>query len=277
MQAVNAQPYRSPCRAGLKSGLLASALGEASASFAMRRLRRYGPLTAKERAGWLHDGSRILLRRIGVEVAATGDPPLDGLVVSNHLSYLDVLAYASLFPCLFVSKQEVRGWPVFGRLATMAGTIYVDRERSADNRQATSIMEQALRAQVPVILFPEGTSTDGSVLLPFRSPFFEPAVRSDAMVSAAAIGYASQTAREADLAYYGDAVFGPHLLRTLGQREVRVQVAFADAGRRYTDRKHAARTTQAEVEVLRAYLAGHAVARPEGCTPHGADHLTLAG
>jgi 1-acyl-sn-glycerol-3-phosphate acyltransferase len=78
----------------------------------------------------------------------------------------------------------------------MAGTIYVERERSADHRSAARLMEQALAAQVSVILFPEGTSTDGGTLLPFRSPFFDPAVRTHAEVTAAAIGYESSTAAE---------------------------------------------------------------------------------
>ena len=120
-----------------------------------------------------------------------------------------------------------------GRLTTMAGTIYVDRERTAANGGATALMEQALAMQVPVILFPEGTSGDGATMLPFRSPFFEPAVRIGAEVTGAAIGYESATASESQLAYYGDAVFGAHMLRMLGQRRVRARVAFSPQGRTY--------------------------------------------
>lgn len=267
MQAITAKPYRNPYLSGLRTTLFTTSVAEAAASFGMRRLRLSGgkALTARERAGWLHDTARSTLRRLGTEVVAEGDPPLHGLVVSNHLSYMDVLAYASLFPCLFVSKREVSGWPVMGRLATMAGTIYVDRERTSPNSRATELMEQALEMQVPVVLFPEGTSSDGSSVLPFRSPFFEPAVRTGAEVTAAAIGYASSTASEGELAYYGDAVFGPHLLRTFGQRMVSVQIAFASAAHCYTGRKEAARATQAEVEALRRKLAtATKVVAPQG-------------
>jgi lyso-ornithine lipid O-acyltransferase len=176
--------------------------------------------------------------------------------VSNHLSYLDVLAYASISPCLFVAKREVQGWPVFGSFATMAGTIYVDRERGAANRGAVALMDKVLSAGVPVVLFPEGTSSDGQSVLRFHSRFFEPAVRGNALVTAAAIGYSSRTAEEAALAYHGKDVFGSHLVRTLGQGHLEARVAFAPAGARYADRKEAARATQAEVELLRTVVAG---------------------
>ena len=203
--------------------------------------------------------SDLMLKRIGVPVVAEGDPPLDGLVVSNHLSYLDVLAYASLMPCVFVAKQEVRGWPVFGRFATMAGTIFVDRNRHSSNGGATAAMVEALASGVPVVLFPEGTSSDGESVLPFRSGFFEPAIRAGAALTAAAIGYASSTAEESGLAYYGDDVFGSHLLRTMGQANVEARVIFSTKRSRYAERKEAARAAQTEVELLRRAVAGHSV------------------
>jgi 1-acyl-sn-glycerol-3-phosphate acyltransferase len=256
MQAVSAARYRNPYLSGLRTSLFVATLADVAADFAMRRLRLAGTsLSAPERAKWLHDAAWTILRRVGTEVIAEGEPPPHGLIVSNHLSYMDVLVYASLLPCLFVSKREVRDWPVMGRLASMAGTIYVERERSADKRSAAGLMEQALAAQVPVILFPEGTSTDGGTLLPFRSPFFEPAVRTHAEISAAAIGYESSTAAESELAYHGDDTFGPHLLHTFGQMRVRAHVAFSSAGRCYVDRKEAARVTHAEVQMLRASVA----------------------
>jgi 1-acyl-sn-glycerol-3-phosphate acyltransferase len=213
-------------------------------------------MTARERAYWLQDAASTVLTRIGVEVVAEGYAPLEGLVVSNHLSYLDVLAYASTMPCAFVAKREVRGWPIFGTFATMAGTIYVDRERHGANGGAAQRMEEALAAGLRVVLFPEGTSSNGRTALRFHSGFFEPAIRADAMVTPAAIGYASSTADEATIAYHGDDVFGAHLMRTVGLRHVKARVAFSSA-RRYADRKEAARTTQAEVERLRSVVARH--------------------
>jgi lyso-ornithine lipid O-acyltransferase len=260
---MSSRPYRNPFRSGLKAAMLGAALAEAAASFAMRRPRFNGKtLSARERANWLQDAACAALKRIGMEVVAEGDPPLHGLVVSNHLSYLDVLAYASILPCVFVAKRQVREWPVFGTFATMAGTIYVDRERRAGNGGAVTQMEEALAAGVPVMLFPEGTSSDGAQVLRFHSRFFEPAMRTHAAVTAAAIGYASSTAGEARLAYHGADVFAPHLVRTLGQRQLEARVVFAAGGKRYGDRKEAARATQAEVELLRSVFAGRSATQP---------------
>jgi len=244
-------------RSGLKSISLGVALAEVAASFNIEYLRVGGAraMTVRERACWLQDAAQTVLQRIGIAVVAQGDPLRQGLLVSNHLSYLDVLAYASTMPCTFVAKHEVRGWPVFGRFATMSGTIYVDRERHAGNGGAAALMEEALRAGVTVVLFPEGTSSDGREVLPFHSGFFEPAIRADAAVMAAAIGYTSRTAGEATIAYHGEDVFGTHLVRTLGHGKLEARVAFA-AARRYSDRKEAARATQAEVERLRGTVAG---------------------
>jgi hypothetical protein len=93
------------------------------------------------------------------------------------------------------------------------------------------------------------------------------------LVTAATIGYASSTAEEAALAYHDEDVFGPHLLRTLGQRDLKARVIFAAAGRRYVDRKEAARTTQAEVELLRSVVGG----RPATKDPSDSYRLTRAG
>lgn len=240
-----------------RAGQLAAALAEVAADFGMWRLRARRPLNFRESADWLHEATRTVLMRIGGRVEAQGDAPQDGLIVSNHLSYLDVLAYGSLMPCVFVAKREVRGWPVFGAFTTMAGTIFVDRERTNANGGALAMMQEALAAGVPVVLFPEGTSSDGRAVLPFHSGFFEPAIRVQAAVTAAAIGYTSSNADEAGIAYYGDDVFAPHLMRTLGQRGLEARVIFGE-GRRYAGRKEAASAAYGEVEVMRGAIAGPA-------------------
>ena len=261
---MSSLPYRNPFRSGLGMAMLGVSLMEFAASFGLRRLRLNGakPLTVRERANWLQDAASTVLTRIGMQVVTDGDPPLHGLLVSNHLSYLDVLAYASIAPCVFVAKEEVRRWPVFGAFATMAGTIYVNRAHGAANGGAVALIEEALAAGVPVVLFPEGTSSDGRQVLPFHARFFEPAIRAGALVTAAAISYASSTAEEAALAYHGDDVFGMHLMRTLGQRNLAARIAFSADAKRYAERKEAARATQAEVELLRDVFAGDPASKP---------------
>jgi lyso-ornithine lipid O-acyltransferase len=238
-------------RSSLKAGLLGISLARVAASFGQRRQR----MNREERANWLQDAACTVLRSMGVQVVAAGNPPLTGLVVSNHLSYLDVLAYAAVMPCVFVAKQEVRAWPVFGAFATMAGTIFVDRDRHSANGGAATAMEEALTAGIPVVLFPEGTSSDGTSVLPFHSGFFEPAMRANSVVTAAAIDYTGGTAAESAIAYYGDDIFAPHLFRTLGERHLEARVVFSSESKRYAGRKEAARATQADVCLLRNVVA----------------------
>src|SRR5438874_5353193 len=80
------------------------------------------------RAGWLHRWSRFASRVVGIRVTTRGAMPPSGLLVSNHLSYLDVIVLSSIRPCVFVAKRDVAGWPLFGWLARAAGTIFVDRQ-----------------------------------------------------------------------------------------------------------------------------------------------------
>jgi 1-acyl-sn-glycerol-3-phosphate acyltransferase len=211
-------------------------------------------LNARERAAWLHRCCLRITRRLGIVLTTHGSMLERGLVVSNHLSHLDILLYGSLGPVVFVSKRDVRSWPFMGLLAACGGTVFVDRERSVQAADAAREIETLLRGDVPVVLFPEGTSSDGTTVLPFRSPLFEPAIRQRCPVQAAAIHYAAEGATESMLAYYGDKVFFPHLCETLGHRRLAVTISFAESESGFSDRKQAARATHEAVTNLRRTL-----------------------
>jgi 1-acyl-sn-glycerol-3-phosphate acyltransferase len=200
----------------------------------------------------LHDSCQLVLRRLGFDVTVQGSPPRTGLLVSNHLSYLDILIYGATAQCVFVSKVEVRSWPLLGLLAWLGGTVFVDRRSAASAAEAARRIEELLAAGILVLIFPEGTSTDGSAVLRFHAPLFEPAVRAAAPVNPAAIAYSAGThATEAELCYYGDISFAPHLLRILRLPEITAAVHFANSGRVFASRKEAASATWAEVVELR--------------------------
>ncbi len=96
-------------------------------------------------------------RVIGLHLLYQGTPPRQGMIVSNHLSYLDILAYSAVAPCIFVAKREVAGWPILGLFARMAGTIFVDRARRTKAAETNLAMAEALRNGAVIVLFPEGT------------------------------------------------------------------------------------------------------------------------
>jgi 1-acyl-sn-glycerol-3-phosphate acyltransferase len=145
----------------------------------------------------------------------------------------------------------VRAWPGFGLLAAYGGTIFIERGSRSSAAEAALKIEYALRVGVTVVLFPEGTSTDGSTLLPFHSFLFEPAVQAESFVTASAVRYRAQDADESDLCYYGEIHFVPHLLQTMGRREVHGGVRFDARPHIYSSRKQAANDTWERVARLR--------------------------
>lgn len=208
-------------------------------------------LNMHDRALWLHRSCLRITRRMGICLQANAALPADGLIVSNHLSHMDILLYGALGPVVFVSKKDVRAWPLLGQLAACGGTVFVDRARSTQSVDAARHIEQLLRGNIPVLLFPEGTSSNGTSVLPFRSPLFESAIRAEAPITAAAIGYAAAEVPESDLSYWGDKVFFPHLYRTLGHRQLTVHIRFAATATVFTNRKEAARAMHEAVSGLR--------------------------
>jgi 1-acyl-sn-glycerol-3-phosphate acyltransferase len=208
-------------------------------------------LELRDRAVWMHQSCVLVLRRIGVAITREGPAPEYGLIVSNHLSYLDILLHAAIGPRIFVSKDDVRSWPVFGLLASLGGTIFIKRGKRSSATEAAIAMEFSLRSGIPIAFFPEGTSTDGRTLLPFHTFLFEPAVEAEIPVSAAALSYESPGAEERDLCYYGDVHFAPHLWEMLGRKNVMGRIRFDGKPRTYSHRKQAANDCWERVARLR--------------------------
>ena len=218
--------------------------------FGVLRLRK-GSLTLADRAHWMSASCSLMLRRLAISVSIEDPPAAPGLVVSNHLGYLDILVHAAAGPRIFVSKSDVRAWPIVGRLAECGGTIFIQRGNRSSATEAAIEIEYALRQGVTVVLFPEGTSTDGSTLLPFHSFLFEPAVEAESAVNASAISYEADDASEADFCYYGDLKFLPHLLETMGRKNAHARLRFDARPRVYSSRKHAANECWERVARLR--------------------------
>jgi 1-acyl-sn-glycerol-3-phosphate acyltransferase len=172
-------------------------------------------------------GLAVLGIRLEVKGAENWRTDRHYLVVSNHLSYLDVMLFAAFRPMCFVSTVEVHRTPVLGHLARAAGCIFVER-RSRDNiRGEIESIAGALRDGHDMIFFPEGTSTNGSSVLPFKRPFFAPAIHAGVPVLPAVVqplainGHAVTSANRDLLCWYADMEFAPHLWKLAGLRRVR--------------------------------------------------------
>jgi len=134
--------------------------------------------------------SRLGTRCLGIVPAVAGEPPGAGcLVVANHQGYADVCTIGGLFPSIFAARHDMRTWPMFGALAASGATIFINRDNKRAGYRGVAQVAAALRAGATVVAFPEGTSTDGSGLLPFRTGVFQAAVDAGAAVVPAAIRY----------------------------------------------------------------------------------------
>jgi 1-acyl-sn-glycerol-3-phosphate acyltransferase len=220
--------------------------------------RLTGPDTLERRAAWNHACTKWVLGLLGIRLIVNGKPPERGLLVANHLSYLEVLVFGAALPCHLVSKAEIGRWPFFGPLARAGGTLFVDRSSRASAESVTEQIAERLRGSVPVLFFPEGTSTDGSQLLRFHSRFFTPAVNEGIPVTAAAVRYIPDDGSpERELCWFGDAPFLPHVLKVLGACSFTAEVTFGEP-RVYANRRAAADETYAEIEAMRATCGGAA-------------------
>jgi 1-acyl-sn-glycerol-3-phosphate acyltransferase len=198
--------------------------------------------------------ARGMTRLCGLRVSVVGRPPRGGsLLVSNHVSYLDVIVLASQLDGAFVAKSEVASWPVIGWLARSGGTLFVERGRRADVQRVGGEMARRLARGEGLLLFPEGTSSAGETVLPFRSALLEPCAAGGLPVHAAAIGYAtgaSEPPAARCVAWWGDMPFLSHALDLLRLERIEARLAFASAPLVERDRKLLAARLRAAVQSL---------------------------
>lgn len=147
-------------------------------------------LPQAERRVVVESWCRKLLNLAGVTLEATGQAaPGPVMLVSNHVSWLDMIAIQALCSCRFVAKSEVRKWPLIGSIATRLGTIYIERHNSRSAAKVTGEIASLLHAGETIVIFPEGTTTDGSTLQPFRASLLQAAIMARTSVQPAALSY----------------------------------------------------------------------------------------
>jgi lyso-ornithine lipid O-acyltransferase len=205
-----------------------------------------------DRTQWLQRTCRRFLRAIGTKISVHGEIPHGGMIASNHLSYVDIIALSTITGCSFVSKMEVKSWPIFGDFAKLAGTVFVRRESRNDAMRAQSELQEVLANGECVVLFPEGTTTDASHVLPFRSPMFQAAIESETTITPCAISYAlvdGDVGKE--LCYWGDMTLVPHLLNLFTKQNIWCSITFGGPLAATGDRKLLADDLQWRVAALK--------------------------
>ena len=164
---------------------------------------------------------------------------------------MDILVLVSLAPAMFVAKREVKSWPVMGMLARLGGTLFIDRQRRTHVGEINDDIQAALDDGALVIVFPEGTSSDGRGVLPFKSSLLEPATQQKHPLTVGRVRYTLPNGGDDEaVAYWGDAVFLTHLLNLLSREKVRATVSFAPVTGHVSDRKKLAQQLHAAVMAL---------------------------
>lgn len=219
------------------------------------RCKREGGATPFLRAQWQQYYCREMLKTLDIRRVIDGSLPESGLIVANHLGYLDVLVIAAEAPVCFVAKADIKAWPFIGPLLRKAGTIFVDRDRPFKTAATRDRIAETLAMGIPVVLFPEGTSSDGSTVLPFRPMLLQPALQSGHPITPLGIAYDVLNGDpKSQVAYWGDATFFPHLIRLAGLEGVTARVRVAAASALPSDRKLAARSLHEATSALLSEL-----------------------
>ena len=197
-----------------------------------------------------------MLGRFGIHLVVRGQAPVGGplLLAANHISWLDIVVIHAARHCRFISKAELRHWPLVGVLARGAGTLFIERESRRDAMRVVHHMAERLRAGDVLAIFPEGTTSDGVSLLPFHANLFQAAISADAPVLPMALRFVDAATGELSLApcYIGDDTLIGSMWRTLCSPGISAVLTFGEPQRaKGRDRRAWAADLQLAVEGLR--------------------------
>ena len=203
--------------------------------------------------------ARRMLEVLGIELVVQGTPP-EGpaggpvLLISNHISWLDIVTLHAARHVRFVSKAAVKHWPLIGTLSTGSGTLYIEREKRRDALRVVHHMTEALRNGDRIAVFPEGTTSDGRVLLPFHANLLQAAISANVSVQPAALRFVDKATGQPSYAprYIDDDTLLSSLWRTLSAPPLQAIVRFgAPQDPHGRDRRHWAQSLHADVLALR--------------------------
>lgn len=167
-----------------------------------------------------------ITRILKIDIELEGDPKSfsGGMIVSNHLGYLDILCEGAVFPIRFAPKVEIRSWPILGWYLSLSRPIWVDRRSKQKSAEIAEEIERTLHENISTLIYPEGTSTDGkNGLLPFKSTPFEAIVRGRKPFLPILIKYDVPEDGQ-ELAWYGDMTMWPHVWHLLGQPRLKAKI-----------------------------------------------------
>jgi 1-acyl-sn-glycerol-3-phosphate acyltransferase len=189
--------------------------------------------TVSYRARLIQWWCKNLLAAFNLQVSSHGYIPTKNtpltttMFVANHISWSDIHAINSIITLRFIAKSEIRNWPVFGYLVSRANTLFIDRSKKRDAKRTIDVAIQSLQAGDNLCLFPEGTTSDGTVLYPFKSSLIQAAIAANASIWPVAIRYPHPAGGvNIDVAYAGETTLMQSMQKILAQKQPVVELHF---------------------------------------------------
>lgn len=219
-------------------------------------LLRFPRLSSEQREIRVQVWSRELLARLGIRLQVQGNANLPGplLLVANHISWLDITSLHAARFCRFVSKADVKAWPLIGALASGVGTLFIQRESRRDAMRVVHHMAESLRAGDVLAVFPEGTTSEGVELLPFHANLLQAAIAAEVPVQPVALQFTDTHSGQRSLApcYVGDDTLLGSVWRTVRASGITVRIVFGEPqGAQGRERRAWAQELRATVAQLR--------------------------
>ena len=208
------------------------------------------------KAEWAHELAVKIVRILRIDLITRGNYPTAGMITCNHMSYLDILVILAHAPAIFVAKREVRDWPLVGGLAKLAGTRFIDRSKKSQVKQLNEEIEALLVQGVRVVVFPEGTTTDGSEVKPFHPSLLSNVAKrkknpAQWPVCPAGLRYFCDDAVVAEkICFWKEMDFAPHFFNLLGIPYITARIRFGQSSIVECNRKQLAKRLHAAVGAL---------------------------
>ena len=223
--------------------------------------RKFPKLTQEQRSVQVQLWALDMLTVLGIVLRVEGLPPAQGpmLLVANHISWLDILVIHASRHCRFVSKSEVRHWPLIGTLASGAGTLFIERESRRDAMRVVHHMTDSLRAGDILAVFPEGTTSDGLQLLTFHGNLIQAAISAHVEVQPVALRFLDSVTQQTSLApcYIDDDTLVGSIWKTLSAPRITAVIRFGEPEQaKGRDRRVWAAALREYVEKLRTHGGG---------------------
>jgi len=196
----------------------------------------------------------LFIFEIKVEVTGLGTYLMNQkkyLMVANHISWMDIIVIQSIKPCIFVAKSDVASWPLFGWVAQMTGTIFIKRDKVSDIKKALKKMKRRLIKR-SVCIFPEGTSTNGRYLLPFKSNLFQSSIDTNKSILPLCLRYEQNNTYSDKAAFVDDMSLVDSINKIKQEKDIYVIVEVLQPIRPRYNRKELASYTQ---EMIRKNLS----------------------